>query len=370
MGIDIEPAPSQDGAMSDRAGHLDSPTATVGNRGLGEGGAGGPEAAVDAVDLPDVARDQLGVLTRSQILAAGITKEQLRWKLGRTWRIILPGVVLLEPGLPSHDQRLVGALLLAGPRSWLAGPTAAHLHGLPGAPDLTTQQRVHVLVPAPSRPRTVLWVSIRRTRLVGEHLIERGSIRYSCRARAVVDAAALAATEGDARALIIGAIQRGLVRADDLAHWIEARQPRGRRVLRRALVEAMAGVWSVPEGDLIALLCTSTVLPEPIANPFLEDDCGRRLTTPDVWIDDVALAVMVHSRQFHEGVDQWEQTVMSDTDLTAARVVVVTVTPASLASNPASILRRVEAAYVEARRIGFRAPVRATPRHGPIRPAS
>ncbi len=312
--------------------------------------------------LQEIAVAQHGVVSRGQLLAAGITPGELRWRQGRTWRVILPGVVLLEPGLPSVEQRLVGALLLAGPASWLAGPTAAALHSVRGVPDLGASRRVHVQVPAPLRPRDVMWVSIRRTHLVDERLVERGVLRYSCRARAVVDAAALAPSEDDARAIIIGAVQQGRVRAQDLAHWMAARQTRGRRMLLRALDEAMSGVWSVPEGDLIALLRTSAILPEPMANPQLEDAQGRRLTTPDAWFDDVALAVMVHSREFHDGPDQWEQTVESDSDLTAERIPVVGVTPWSIKRRPNNVLARVENAYLAARASGFRPSVQATPR--------
>jgi hypothetical protein len=124
----------------------------------------------------------------------------------------------------------------------------------------------------------------------------------------------------------------------------------------------MAGVWSVPEGDLVRLLRTSRVLPEVMANPELTDDRGRRLTTPDVWIDDVALAVMVHSRQFHSDELDWEATVESDADLAAARVVVVPVTPASIERQPQRVLERIEGAYVQAKASRLRASVTATPR--------
>lgn len=320
-----------------------------------------------SAELRMLAVEQRGVASREQLLSAGVTPGELRWRLGRTWRAILPGVVLLEAGLPSIDQRLIGSLLFAGPASWLAGPTAAALHGVAGVPSLRSSQRVHVLVPAPQRPRDVMWLSIRRTHLLDERLIDRGALRYSSRARAVVDAAATAPVAVDARAIIIGAVQQGLVRGEDLSHWIEVRQTRGRRLLRSALDEAMSGVWSVAEGDLLSLLRSSPLLPEPMANPLLQDRHGRRLTTPDAWLDDVGLAVMVHSREFHAGPFQWEQTVESDSDLSAMRIPVVGVTPASISRRPRRVLDRVEKAYREAAASGLRPDVTATPR-GLMRP--
>jgi hypothetical protein len=145
---------------------------------------------------------------------------------------------------------------------------------------------------------------------------------------------------------------------------VEARQTRTRLRLRGILQEAAAGAWSVPEADLAALIRTSHVLPAPLTNPDLKDNDGKRLTTPDLWLDDVAMAVMVQSREFHSGSLQWDATVNDDSDLSSYRIVVVGVTPEQLAKDPPSVLRRIESHYVVARRSGFRPAVVATPRPG------
>jgi len=168
--------------------------------------------------------------------------------------------------------------------------------------------------------------------------------------------------ESECRALIIEAVQRRLVRLDDVSHWIEVRRPNGKVRLRRALAEAAAGAWSVPEADLARLLSRSSTLPAAWPNPELHDRDGGRLTTPDLWIDDVAMAIMVHSRRFHAGLLDWEATLDNDSDLSATRVVVVGVAPEALARDPARVLQRIETAYVTARRSGRRADVVATPR--------
>jgi hypothetical protein len=313
--------------------------------------------------LPDqlltCAREQGGIVSRAQLLEAGVTRAQVRWRLGRTWRLVLPGVVMLAPGLASVSQRHMAALLYAGPDSWLSGPTALALHGRPSP---RSNRRVHVLVPPTRRSRDVAWLSIRRSWFTDERVVERGPIRFSCLPRAVVDAAALATDDAECRALLIDAVQRRLVRLDDVSHWIDARRPNGRARLHRALSEAAAGAWSVPEADLAALLSRSSVLPAAWINPELRDRDGRRLTTPDLWFDDVSMAVMVHSREFHPGVLDWEATVERDSDLSACRIVVVGVTPGALARDPTRVLRRIEDLYVAAKRSGYRAEVVATPR--------
>ncbi len=313
---------------------------------------------VASSEVDALARAQDGVVSRRQLTDAGITPAEVRWSLGRRWRLLLPGVVLLRPDLPGERQRRIAALLYAGPDAWLSGSTAADLNGLRPEPP---GSRIQVLVPAPHRPRDVAWVRIRRTHLLDERVVERGPLRYSCRARSAVDAAA-SLPDDEARALLIDVVQQRRVRLDDLAHWVEARRPNGRTRLRAALAEAAAGAWSLPEADLALLVAGSLILPAAWANPTLRDSVGRRLTTPDLWFDDVALAVMAHSRQFHEGVLDWERTVAGDSDLTASRIAVVGVTPAAIARDPASVQRRVEDAYRAARASAFRPDVTATPR--------
>ena len=141
--------------------------------------------------LPDVAlavaAEQHGVLSRHQLLAAGVTSETLRWRIGRDWRLMLPGVYALQTGLPSQEQRLVAAQLIAGEDSWLAGSTAAALHGLRSC---SLGLPIRLLVPRPQRSRRVAWVEVHATSLLGEPVVERGPLRVGCLPRAVVDAAA------------------------------------------------------------------------------------------------------------------------------------------------------------------------------------
>jgi len=310
-------------------------------------------------DLHRRADHQLGVVTRRQLLDGGIPAAEIRWRLGRSWRSVLPGVILLAPGVPSTPQRQVAALLYAGPDSWMAGPTALALHGWT---EPLAHSPVWVLVPGCHRSRDVSWLAIRRTVFTDERIVERGPLRFSCLPRALVDSAALATDDASCRTLLISGVQRRVVRLDDVAHWVDIRRPNGRARLQRGVQEAAAGAWSVPEADLARLLAISHILPPAWLNPELRDTDGRRLTTPDLWFDDVAMAVMVHSRQFHAGELDWEASVDQDSDLSAARVVVMGVTPAAIARDPARVRARVEAAYTSARRSGLRAPVVANRR--------
>ena len=89
---------------------------------------------------------QDGVATRAQLVAHGVSPAAVRWNSGRSWRVLLPHVVVLSRETPRPRQRLVAGLLWAGDRSVLAGPTAAAQHGITSA---DPRERVHLVVPPP-----------------------------------------------------------------------------------------------------------------------------------------------------------------------------------------------------------------------------
>jgi hypothetical protein len=100
------------------------------------------------VDLPmplqTLAAEQSGVVTRRQLLQHGVSIGQIRWHVGRSWRVFLPGVIVLAPAVPTVAQRHVAALLFAGSESWLAGTTAASLLvSCPTTPSLASTCSCH-----------------------------------------------------------------------------------------------------------------------------------------------------------------------------------------------------------------------------------
>ena len=241
----------------------------------------------------------------------------------------------------------------------LSGATAARLHGVTSA---DPRDRVHALVPAPQRSRSSGFAEVRRTLIPDIGAITKGPLRLSSPARAVVDAARVARGADTRSAILIEAVQRRITTVDDLHQWVLRLRPRDAAPLHGPLADAASGAWSVPESELLDLVATSSVLPEPWANPTLTGPAGARLTTPDAWFDDVAFAVMVHSRRHHSEADQWDDTVERDADLVAAGVIVAAVTPRRLRQQPEAVLLRLEQTYLVARGRA-RPEVRATPRH-------
>ena len=67
-----------------------------------------------------------------------------------------------------------------------------------------------------------------------------------------------------------------------------------------------------------------------------------------MWVDDIAMAVMVHSRAHHARDADWEGIVEQDGALAEHGVIVVAFTIGSVSREPARVLRRIERAYMSA----------------------
>lgn len=313
-------------------------------------------------DLPEEVRRlvdrQLGLVTWRQLIDGGLTRHAVAWRLGHRWRSALPGVIDVHRGGMTGDRRLVAALLYAGDEAVVAGATAARWYGVTRVPEAGP---VDLMVPGPRTSRTVGFVRIRRSWVVEPRVRSRGPIRLVSPGRAVVEAARATPWDDHAIAIVVEAVQRRICTASSVMTWNDLLGRRGSAVVRRALDDVHAGAWSVPEATLRKLVTSSSRLPEPWANPELKALDGTVLTRPDLWYDDVGLAVMVHSRAYHAVGDDWERTVSSDSDLVEHGVPVLGVTPTQLTRSPADVLARVERAYAAARASGRRAVVTVTP---------
>jgi hypothetical protein len=315
-----------------------------------------PEEPAGLTALSRLAEAQAGVVTVGQLSVLGVSRSQLRSRLRREWRYVLPRVVALTGAPLNEQQRYVAALLYAGRDAALASLTAAAWHGVKAA---RVDHMVRVIVPIDRCVIDQSFVVVRRTTRADEGRWVRGPLTLCRPARSVADAAREAGGD-QARAIVIEAVQKRLVGLHHVRHELLAGPTRGAGDLRRAIEEAERGAWSIPEADLARLVTTSRVLPPMLANPVLE--IGQvRLPTPDGWFDDVALAVQVHSRRFHSGYLDWEATVSSDGVFAEHGVPLVTVTPRQIALDSAAVLRRIELAHASAR-LRPRPAVRATAR--------
>ena len=317
-------------------------------------------------DLPEelrhLAAEQRGLLTRRQLRRHGISDSRQRTAFGTQWRLVLPGVVALFTGELTPDQRLTASWLFAGRRALLTGPKACELYGVSSG-WVRAYPYYRFVVPATHVNRSADFAVVRRSERRELHPRMMREVPVVSAARAIGDAARLCRSARDARHLAISAIQTGLVPRDVLVAEGVTGPVRDSAALRRGLREFDAGAWSVSEADLRALLAESAILPPAMFNPHLATTSGLVLPTPDAWLDEVCLAVQLHSREFHSRDEDWEQTVMSDAVLTEHGVMVCQVTPRAVRRDPDRTLRHIERTYLTLVRRGERPPLVATERH-------
>lgn len=308
--------------------------------------------------LLTLADAQAGMLTRAQFREAGISDAVVRGRLGSQWRAVLPGVVQLSRAPLDEHGRYLAATLMAGPDAVITGAAAARLLGLTNA---GTAEVVDVLVPANRAPRRASFARVSRTHRMPHARRRLGRLSVALPARAVADACRASADVRFAEALVIEAVQRRTTTLTLLHDELYAGPRQRSATLRAGIAAASTGAWSIAEHDLVRLVSRSTVLPTPLLNPELVGPHGTRLPTPDLWFDDVGMAVQVHSHAYHAGGDAWTQTVRADSALAEAGVIRVALTPREIRTSPDDVLGRLERTY-RGLTTRPRAAVRATPR--------
>src|SRR6266481_5075540 len=247
---------------------------------------------------------QRGVISRGQVLGGGVTEDALRHRIrsGGPWQRLLPGVYLTVTGQPTSEQRLIAAMLYAGPVSYITGPAALRNYGIRGP----ATEIVDVLVPMGRERVSRDFVAIHRTRRIPQQWMADGPLRLALAARAVADTVRKLDRLSDARAVVGSAVQKNRCTITQLAAELAAGPIRGSAHLRAVLAEVADGVRSAAEGDFHALIKRSD-LPPPTFNARLFAD-GVLLGIVDAWWPAAGLAVEIDSREWHFEPGAWEAT--------------------------------------------------------------
>jgi len=284
--------------------------------------------------------NQRGVITRSQVLRVGITEDGLRHRLrwGGPWQRLLPGVYLTVTGQPTREQRLIAAILYAGPVSLITGPAALRNYTIRG-PDC---EIVDVLIPAGQERTSRDFVAVHRTRrMPGEWMCD-GPLRFALAARAVADTVRDLEGLADARAVVGSAVQKNRCTVKQLADELAAGPIRHSALLRRVLAEVADGVRSAAEGDFHVLVKRSD-LPWPMFNARLYVD-GVLLAIVDAWWPEASVAVEIDSREWHLLPADWENTMRRHARLIAAGISVIHVSPRQVRTEPDVVVGYISAA--------------------------
>lgn len=251
--------------------------------------------------LDDLNRRQLGVLTRSQALEAGLTLDGLRHRLesGR-WQRLSPGTYATFTGPVPGAALRWAAVLSAGAGAVLSHRSAAEEAGLvepePGP--------IHVTIPVERRVRPSAGMIVHRSRHVAAR---RHPLRLPPQTRieeTVLDLASEALTDDAAMAWIAAACARRLTTPERVARALDRRT----RIRRRADLSVLiggsrAGCTSVLEWRYLRDVERAHGLPVAVRQRRRPRDAGN-------WYDDVHYAdhgvlVELDGRAAHPDGRRW-----------------------------------------------------------------
>ncbi len=262
-----------------------------------------------------VLRQQGGLITRPQAMAAGWTEGTLRHRSrsGGPWRLVLPGIYLSTNGLLAAGQREIAAALYAGPECVLTGLAALQHQGV----RVPTTDLVDVLIPASMKRQSLGFVRVHRTTRMPDQLFVRDGIRWAMTARAVADTARGEYDVREVRAVVADAVQRGRCTISQLAEELRAGPKRESGRLREVLEEVADGVRSVAEGE-------------------------------------------VDSREWHLGAEQFAKTAARHSLMTAHGIMVLHFIPSRVKTEPRQVVAELRSA-IETGRRRPRLEIRAVP---------
>lgn len=301
-------------------------------------------AQYDHATLRKTLDAQLQVISRPQSLACGLSVGALRHRTrpDGPWRVLLPGIYLVNAAVPSMPQQEVAATLYAGEGSMITGVAALLHHGIRHP----ISEKIDVLVPATRKIQSIDFARFWRTTRLPERPWLVGGVRCAPPARAVVDAALVITAVDEVRAVVADAVQRNRCTIPQLVAELSGGPMRGSARLRQAVSEVTAGVRSVAEGDLRHLLQRGR-LPMPYFNAKLY--VGEVfLAMPDAWWPAAGVVVEVDSREWHLSPGDWERTMARHARMSAHGIIVLHFTPSKIRRDPEGVLAAIRNALKSA----------------------
>ncbi|MGW4207018.1 hypothetical protein ACWEIJ_03440 [Lentzea sp. NPDC004789] len=296
--------------------------------------------SIDYGLLAEVFED--GVAARRHLLQLGFSGNTLAKKCrpGGGWTRLFLGVYLLAGGAPSRRQLVRGALLRAGPLTFLTGFEAARRYGVRRLP---ADPRIHVLVPHGRRVASQGPMLVERTNRPWTGTVIDGFPVVTV-ARALIDAARREGSLDVVRALIADAVQRQLCSPEALAEELKDLRLAGTHLPRRVLDEVSDGVRSAAEAWSRSLIHRSS-LPTPQWNVMIRSSTGEQLAVVDGWWDEVGLAWQIDSLEFHLAPEDYARTMAQHSALLANGVMTVHTIPSRLKRDPAGVIDELRGAY-------------------------
>jgi hypothetical protein len=224
----------------------------------------------------------------------------------------------------------------------ITGPHAVQVQGV----NCDVPSIILVLVPENCLRRGTGFVRLQRTSRMPTDKVMAGPIRYAPLARAIGDTARDMRRLSDVQTLVCRAIQRGRCTADELARELEEGPVRGSRLLREAIDDARAGIWSAPEGDLKRLIDRSD-LEKPVYNPMLYTEDNIFIGCPDAWWERAGVAAEVDSYQYHFEAKGYADTVDKHNRMTLVGINVRHYLPKKIRTQGAEVISDLRKAVLD-----------------------
>jgi Transcriptional regulator, AbiEi antitoxin len=254
-------------------------------------------------ELRYLARQQHGVVSRSQALKAGLSPGMIKFRVksGR-WQQLHLGVYATFTGSPGRCSWLWAAVLWAGPGAVLSHQTAAELQGLADKP----ANPVHVTIPHGRHIVTIEGVRLHRSTRIVEAVRTRDYPPRTTVEETVLDLTQAANSFDDVCGWVTRAVARELT---DEARLRAAMTRRGRLRWRDDLGDileaAVTGDHSVLEYRYHRDVERAHGLPEPgRQTPFTAKD-GRRGRRDRVY-QDYGVVVELDGRLAHPEENRWK----------------------------------------------------------------
>lgn len=304
----------------------------------------------DASEFDWLIAEQTAVLTTAQAKAfftPGVVYGHLRQ---RRWRRLCHGVLLAENGRLMRDQQLWAAVLAAGNGARLAGQAAAIEGGVKGLRTdlidvlLPTERRWNVPRPrlAPDMPE----VRIHRTAILPARHQQIGRPPRTTVARAMIDAAAWAQNDEEARNLIAGACQQGRVATAALRNVLDL-FPNIRRhhLMITTIADVEGGATALSEINLLQL-CQRFRLPAPDLQRRRIDDSGRNRYVDAEWTG-ARLLVEIDGGH-HMDVRHWAADMLRQNQIWVAGDRILRFPAWLVRSEPATVAHQIRSALIAA----------------------
>jgi hypothetical protein len=255
-------------------------------------------------ELRCIADRQAGVLTRSQLDAAGFAKTDVETAVrAQRWRALGRRVVVLQNAPLTAPQREWAAVLLPGKPAALAGLSAAASAGLCGfEPD-----RVHILVAHATEAGLPAWIKVHESRRFSPRDVNEVAAPPRTRvARSVLDGATWSRYPRRACAVLCAAVQQRLVTPEQLlGELADAGPVRHARLMRRVLGDIGGGAHTLAEIDL-GRLAARAGLPPPHRQRMRREPSGRiRYLDAEFLLPDGTVLVVEVDGRGHMEVETW-----------------------------------------------------------------